>query len=170
MVPACHVNIKSTLDMKKLLLPLLLAIAVNAHSQDASNTDDHKIKAVINQFFDALEKKDSTLMKNATMTEGQIWRIYSDENPNRYDVRLFEDDIAKLGTLPPVKEIALDFEIKVHENIAVAWVPYEFWLKGEFSHCGIDVFTLFKVDDSWKIMSAAYSIERENCDKLKGER
>lgn len=155
--------------MKKLLLPLLLTLAFNAFSQDSEATDDQKIKKVINQFFESLEKKDSTLMKNITMTGGQVWRIHGDGSPDKFDMRLIKDDILKLHTLPPVKEIAIDFEIEVHNNIASAWVPYEFWVNNEFSHCGIDAFTLFKVNSSWKIVSVAYSIEKGNCDKLKGK-
>ncbi len=106
-------------------------------------------------------------MLNAAMPEGQIWRIDLIGNSDKIDNRLFKEDVSELAALPPVKEIALDYQIKIHNSIAYAWVPYEFYVNDKFSHCGIDVFTLFKVGDEWKIMSAAYSIEREDCQILK---
>lgn len=153
--------------MKKSLLLLLLTIAFNAYSQDSEITDEQQIKIVINQFFESLETRDSLLMRQTTMDEAQIWRRYSDENPVSVDLRYSKDDLPKMHTLPKVKEVALDFEITERSGIAVAWVPYEFWIEGKFSHCGIDVFTLFDMDGNWKIMSTAYTVEKENCDRLK---
>jgi hypothetical protein len=68
--------------------------------------------------------------------------------------------------LPDVKEIALDFDIRVHNGIAIAWVPYEFWVEGKFSHCGVDAFTFFEMNGNWKIITVAYTIEK-NCDGFK---
>ena len=101
------------------------------------------------------------------MAEGQIWRIYSNESPSRANMRFVEDDLKTFEGLPPLKEIALDFEININHDIAVAWVPYEFWLNDKFSHCGIDIFNLFKIDDAWKIISMAYSVQKDNCDELR---
>ena len=156
--------------MKKILTFILLALAFNGYSQDSTIDDEQQIKIVINQFFEALEKRDSVLLKNATMAEGQIWRIYANESPTRANMRFVEDDLQTLKDLPPLKEIALDFEINIHHNIAIAWVPYEFWLNNEFSHCGIDLFNLFNIDEAWKIISAAYSVQKDNCDELRAEK
>ena len=152
--------------MKKLLFLLLITLAFNAYSQNLEITDEQRIKRVINQFFESLETKDSLLMQQTTMKEAQIWRRYSDENPIRVDLRYSKDDLPKMHTLPKVKEVAQDFEIIQRNGIAIAWVPYEFWVEDKFSHCGIDVFTLFEIDGNWKIMNTAYTIEKENCENL----
>jgi len=149
--------------MKKSLLLLLLAL--NVYSQDSKINTKQQIKNVINHFFESLEMKDSLLMQKTTVKEAQIWRRYSDENPVRVDMRFSKDDLPKMHAYSNFKEVALDFEITEHNGIAIAWVPYEFWIEGEFSHCGIDVFTLFETDGNWKIMSAAYTIEKKNCDR-----
>jgi len=60
-------------------------------------------------------------------------------------------------------ETPLSYEIKIHQGLAMAWVPYEFHVNGKFSHCGVDVFTLIQTQDGWKIVSAAYTIEQEGC-------
>ena len=154
--------------MKKLLTLLFFSVAITANSQDAEIDNEQQIKLVINQFFEALENQDSLLLTNVKMPKSQIWRIYSSENPTKANMRFIEDDIETLKDLPPLKEIALDFDINIHENIAVAWVPYEFWLKNKFSHCGIDIFNLFNIDGEWKIVSAAYSVQKDNCNDLRG--
>ncbi|MFT4537176.1 MAG: hypothetical protein ACI9P5_004557 [Saprospiraceae bacterium] len=155
--------------MKESLLLLILLISCNGYSQDLKITNDQEIKSVVNQFFESLETRDTVLMRRTTSEKAQIWRRYSDENPIRFNMRFSKDDLSKMRTLPNVREVAQDFEITERNGIAVAWVPYGFWIKEEFSHCGIDVFTLFKIDGIWKIISIAYTIEKEHCDELMSE-
>lgn len=66
-----------------------------------------------------------------------------------------------------IQEKLLSSEINIHQNIAVAWVPYTLSLSGKFSHCGIDVFTFLKTLEGWKIVSTVYSVEPEGCADLK---
>ncbi|MCF1191987.1 nuclear transport factor 2 family protein [Mangrovimonas sp. AS39] len=149
--------------MKITYFILLLTFTLNGYSQDSEISDKQKIKTVINQFFKSLETRDTLLMKQTTMDEAQIWRRTNKE-PIEIDMRLSKDDLQKMPSYPNLKELPLSFEISVDKGIAVAWVPYKFWVEDEFSHCGIDVFTLFKIDGKWKIISAAYTIEIENCE------
>lgn len=152
--------------MKNLLLIPLLVLSFQGYGQQTENTDKQQIEAVVNQFFDALEKKDTLLLQSATMPKAQIWVRRTNKTPASATMRFVEDDIKRLNGGRPVKEIGLDFDINIHNGVAVAWVPYEFWVEGEFSHCGIDIFTLFEIEDVWKIVSIAYSIEKESCDQL----
>ncbi|WP_425234383.1 nuclear transport factor 2 family protein [Ulvibacterium sp.] len=152
--------------MEKTILFTVFAIALNAYSQGSETADKQKIKSVIQQFFESLETKDSVLMQETTMDEAQIWRRYNNKKPIEMDMRFSKDDLPKMYTLPDVKEEAVQFEISVGDGIAMAWVPYEFWIEDRFSHCGIDAFTLFEENGNWKIISVAYTIEKEKCTRL----
>ena len=46
-------------------------------------------------------------------------------------------------------------------NIASVWTPYDFYINGEFSHCGVDLFYLVKEED-WKIAHFGYTVT-ETC-------
>jgi hypothetical protein len=50
-------------------------------------------------------------------------------------------------------------EVRVHGAIATVWTPYDFWMDGKFSHCGIDAFDLIKGDDGWKIAGGVFTTE-----------
>ncbi|WP_422083800.1 nuclear transport factor 2 family protein [Ulvibacterium sp.] len=156
--------------MKKMVFSLALILAFSTYAQDAKVTDEQKIKHIIHQFFESLEKKDAVLMQETTMDDAQIWRRYNHKKPIEMDMRFSKDDLPKMHTLPDVKEVALDFEISVGNGIAMAWVPYEFWVGDTFSHCGVDAFTLFEVEGKWKIISAAYTVEKEKCKRLTEKR
>ena len=47
--------------------------------------------------------------------------------------------------------------------MAHVWAPYEFWYNGEFSHCGVNSFQLFKEEDTWKIIYLIDSRRKEDC-------
>ena len=46
-----------------------------------------------------------------------------------------------------------DAEVRVAGSLAMVWTPYDFYVGSEFSHCGIDVATLMRRDDGWKIIN-----------------
>ena len=58
-------------------------------------------------------------------------------------------------------------EIKIHEQIGMASVPEELSIIGKFSHCGVDVFALFKGNDGLRIVNIYYTIEPNGCAELK---
>jgi hypothetical protein len=54
-------------------------------------------------------------------------------------------------------------QVRVYKGIATLWAPYDFWLNGAFSHCGIDSFELAKTSEGWKLTSGIYTVERTGC-------
>jgi len=46
----------------------------------------------------------------------------------------------------------------VEGRIAMVWLPYDFYVNGAWSHCGIDVFTMVKQDTTWKIANLVYTL------------
>jgi hypothetical protein len=57
-------------------------------------------------------------------------------------------------------ERGFDARAEVAGELATVWMPYDFYINGEWSHCGVDLFTLVRVDDAWLISSLAYSVEQ----------
>lgn len=56
-----------------------------------------------------------------------------------------------------------DLEIRVDGDLAVAWMPYAFYLGDQFSHCGVDLFQLVRTADGWRIIELADTRRREGC-------
>lgn len=50
--------------------------------------------------------------------------------------------------------------ILVDHEVATAWVPYEFYLNGKFTHKGVDVFLLLKMGDEFKIQTLMYNMQK----------
>ena len=59
-----------------------------------------------------------------------------------------------------ILERGFDPTVMVSGPIAMVWYPYDLWGDGEWQHCGVDVFTLVKTGDGWRIASMAFSMEQ----------
>jgi hypothetical protein len=87
--------------------------------------------------------------------DGSLWRIRS---------RSLEDDAVTIAEdSDPLLERMWDPIAMVHGPLAMVWTPYDFWVAGEWSHCGVDIFTLVETDDGWKVSSISYTSEVADC-------
>lgn len=59
-----------------------------------------------------------------------------------------------------VVERGFEPEVMLSDLIAMVWLPYDLYVDGAWSHCGVDVFTLFRTPDGWRIATVLYSIEQ----------
>ncbi|MDO8993140.1 nuclear transport factor 2 family protein [Daejeonella sp.] len=150
--------------MNRFFLLILLLISINSFAQKKQNPEEKEILLKVQQFFDALEKQDTVLFKSILLTNGQVWAISEKENAAKYSMRQFSDFMKTLiNPARVIQERMLSSEVKIHNRIAMAWVPYTLNISGKFSHCGVDLFTMLKTIEGWKIATAAYTIEPEGC-------
>lgn len=49
----------------------------------------------------------------------------------------------------------------------MVWAPYEFWIDGRTSHCGIDVFSFIKVGEEWHVANSMWTVEPDACPELR---
>lgn len=148
--------------MKKLILLFLITFSIRSIAQETHNQDQKEVLQKVQQFFDALEKQDTVLFKSILLTNGQVWAISEKEKAAKYSMRQFSDFMKTLiNPARIIQERMLSSEIKIHNRIAMAWVPYTLDISGKFSHCGVDLFTMPKTNEGWKIATAAYTIEQD---------
>ena len=49
---------------------------------------------------------------------------------------------------------------RVQDRVAQVWVPYDLYRGKEWSHCGVDAFTLLKSEGRWRVASLVFTIEQ----------
>lgn len=153
--------------MNKIILVLLLLSCSTLRAQEPWAGDKKIITGIVNDFFKALEKKDTVLYASLVMRNAQIWVSRKTNDTLRTPMRSFADDIKQLpGFKETLYEKPISFQVNLHRNIATVWAPYTFHLGDKLSHCGIDVFTLLKTVQGWKIVSTVYSVEPDACAEL----
>lgn len=153
--------------MKKIFLLFFVAISLCGKAQSTLEKEEKAILEKVELFFQSLEKQDTALYRNLFMPEAQGWSVRVRNDSIIYRNWFNADRVKNLiNPSAIVKESKLSYEIKVHQQIAMAWVPYTLSVSGKFSHCGVDLFTFIKTDLGWKISSCSFTIEPNGCDAL----
>lgn len=156
--------------MKKILLLIFITFSLSSRAQRNYEADKKAIVEKVQLFFDALGKQDTALYKSVFMPEATGWAIRTKNDSNITSTWRTADRVKRLiNPASVVEEKLLTYEIKIHQNIAMAWVPYTLSIGGKFSHCGVDLFTLLKTDQGWKINTCSFTIEPDGCAAIKKE-
>lgn len=64
------------------------------------------------------------------------------------------------GVTVPMVERIWDPEVRVSGDLASVWAPYDFYVDGAFSHCGVNTIQLVRVAGGWRISAVSYTIAR----------
>ena len=57
--------------------------------------------------------------------------------------------------------------VLVRGSIALVWAPYEFWIDGKTSHCGVDAFSFIRVGEAWHVANSMWTVEPDACPELR---
>lgn len=153
--------------MKCLILLVSLLSTVSAFAQ--TSADEAAVRTTIKLMFDGMRKGDSTQIKNTFLPGASLQTIAKNKDG---DVAVRTDDIGKFAaSVVRYPAFSLDerlsgMEIKVDAELATAWTPYVFYLKEQKSHCGVNAFTLVKVNGNWKIQGIIDTRRKDNCPDL----
>ena len=146
---------------------IIFLVALMTTTIQAQN-EETQVKAAVDTFFEGFHKGDTTLMKSVIADKVLMQTAY--KNKEGKDI-LVTDEAGKLVEAianRPADHIwderLLDYIIQVDGNMAHAWTPYEFWFNGEFSHCGVNSFQLFKEVETWKIIYLIDTRRKSDCD------
>ena len=92
---------------------------------------------------------DSAVTFSAGMRNGQYQARFSSRAQQRATTT--ESRFTERGYRPTVL---------VSGPVAMVWLPYDFYIDGKWSHCGVDVFTLVKAGTGWRIATVVWSVEQ----------
>ncbi|MCR8559168.1 nuclear transport factor 2 family protein [Mucilaginibacter sp. BJC16-A38] len=150
--------------MKKLLPAIiLLMISISTFAQQSA-TDG--VKQSINTMFDAMRKGDSTLLKSVFAKEMVLQSVSTGKDGKSAISTDSANDFAKIIGTPHTgvyDERIVYGDIKIDGDLASVWAPYKFYLGDKFSHCGVDVFSLMKTANGWKIIYIVDTRRKDNC-------
>jgi hypothetical protein len=120
---------------------------------------------VVDRFMRAISTNDVTALASLTL-EGTTTTVEapSPEGGTRLTRRTLEPQRYAKGAF---REQYWDPVVHVRGRLAVVWTPYEFWLNGKTSHCGIDVFHMVRQDDGWRIAHIMWTVEHDACPALR---
>lgn len=148
---------------RKLLIvtPLLLSgLTIQAQP---THPEYPAVKRVIDQFFESINTGNGPLLASLEVEGAQVLNIREDVAGEYAFVERDWFAADSFGGDDQLTERYWDEQILISDHLAVFWAPYDFHTNGEFSHCGIDVLNLIKIEGQWKISHAMWTIQRPNC-------
>ena len=144
------------------LIVAALATSLQAIADEAA--DREAVINVIDSFFESMTARDAERMRTLMTPDGIIYGYRESEEGVqiiRPTHREYLEDLAN-GEGRPVERY-WDPQIMVSGRLATIWTPYDFHIDGQFSHCGINNFSMLKTDDGWVIAGVVFSIQTEDC-------
>jgi steroid delta-isomerase-like uncharacterized protein len=140
---------------------------VNARTVDAAERD--AILAVMDKAFAAVRSGLPEDWRAIELTEGTTlsFRPLIGGEPGELEMRISSNEEFIANEKPDgheyIERWTEEPTVLIRGPIAVVWGEYEFWIDGEFSHCGVDSADLVKIDGEWKIANFMWTVEKENC-------
>jgi len=152
----------STIKLAGCLSLLLVASQALA---DEKHPEYDAVMKVVGLFFEAVNTSDAAMMKQIALHDAMTYSVREQENgrwilrarPQTYDM-----DPANYGP-EKLMERYWDPTVLITDHIAVFWAPYDFYIDGEFSHCGTDAIDLVKVDGDWKLGNSSWTVQKTGC-------
>ncbi len=134
--------------------------AATPPSAEVPTNEEQAVMAPITAMFDAMSKRDAAAMKKPLLPGGGMV-LMRDGKPTQMTFDAFADLVGKPGKAQ-IEERIHDPLVRIDNDLAVVWAPFEFLVDGKVDHCGTDLFNLVRADGKWLIASVA-DTGRKDC-------
>ena len=140
----------------------LFFFSFNATAQ----TDEADIKQTIMKMFDGMRAGDSAMVHSAFADQVMMQHVTKNNIGETVVLAPNLKNFLKAVGTPHDKvwDEKIKFEtIQIDGDMASVWTPFKFYLGGEFSHCGVNAFKLYKSEDGWKIFHLVDTRRTTDC-------
>jgi hypothetical protein len=129
-------------------------------SLNAATPEEQAVLAPIQALFDGMAKRDAAAIKEPTLPGGTMV-LMRDGKPTQMTLEAFAERVGKPGTTQ-IQERIHDPLVRIDNDLAVVWAPFDFLVDGKVDHCGTDLFNLVRKDGRWLIAAVA-DTGRKDC-------
>ena len=151
--------------LKSFILYIILVLLLSLNFfciQPDSSKEKEVVITVAEDFLKALSSRDSSAAQQFLLPQGRFTSVRTDGTIRSQTHQEFLESIAVAANT--LLETMRNPKVIIKGDIAVVWADYDFYLNGEFSHCGVDVFNLLKTQEGWRISGLSYSVVKEGCE------
>jgi hypothetical protein len=140
--------------MRTLPWSSVLGLAVLVAPVHAAPTaEDQAVLAPLQAFLAGIQAYDKAAMLAQTLPDAMITRVSAGKTTQQTVRALVERFPASTGR--KLEERIHDPLIRIDEDLAVIWAPYEFLVDGKVDHCGVDLVEVVRRDGRWLIAGLA---------------
>ncbi|WP_209331576.1 nuclear transport factor 2 family protein [Lunatimonas salinarum] len=125
---------------------------------------ENEVRDLLQGFFVAMKKKDSATIRQAFHVDAVMQTVVQDGTVASLGTNDVSEFLKRVGTSEvELDERLLAYSIQVDGLLAHAWTPYEFYVDGKFSHCGVNSFQLIRAAEGWQITHVIDTRRKEGC-------
>jgi hypothetical protein len=135
-----------------------IAAGLLTPSMRAATTDEHSVFIPINAMFDGMAKRDASAIEAAALP-GATLVLMQYGTLEQITFADFAERVGK-GTTH-MEERIHDPLVRIDNDLAVVWAPFEFRIDGKLDHCGTDLFSLVHNNGKWLIGSLAATLRKD---------
>ncbi len=149
-----------------LVLFVCLTLHFASNAQQISPADSTAAVQPIVQLFEALKTSDTVKLSSCFTDAAMLQSISkSPAGQIKISTETLKDFTAVMATITPGDADERYQITRLHTDgtLATAWVPYHFYYKGNFSHCGTNSFQLINTGQGWKILSITDTRRKQSC-------
>ncbi len=132
-----------------------LGIALHAFASPtgAPNENEKAVLAPIDAMFRGMTARDAAAIQKPLLSGGSMV-LMRDGKPEQLTFPAFAELVSKPSP-HRIEERIHDPLIRIDNDLAVVWAPFEFLLDGKVDHCGTDLFNLVRQKGEWRIANIA---------------
>ena len=126
----------------------------------AATPEEQAVLAPVKAMFDGMAKRDAAAIKEPLLPGGTMV-LMRNGKPAQMTFEAFADRVGRPGTTQ-IEERIHDPLVRIDNDLAMVWAPFDFLIDGKVDHCGTDLFNLVRKDGKWLIASVA-DTGRKDC-------
>ena len=144
--------------------PLVLLAGMLMASPLPAQSPERAVVQTVQRTFDAMRTKDTAALRAVFDSSARIvGTSFRNGTPVARTVSV-DEFVAIIGKAKEeLVERIWDPEVRIDDNIATLWAPYDFHVGGKFSHCGVDAIQLVRTAVEWKIIHIVDTHRTDRC-------
>lgn len=138
----------------------LLALAALCCSATALAQNEAEVLAVADEALARISQDDSAGLAALMIPEAMIYvGVKGEDGSYSVRTRTYEDTRDR-PIESDLEERGWDPTVHVSGTIAIVWYPYDIYVDGAWSHCGVDIFNMIRTNDGWRIAVLQYNVQQ----------
>jgi hypothetical protein len=134
-----------------------LALSASALGAQSATEDRAAALAIADSALVRITRQDFAGLADLMLPEGRTFSARLQSGEVRYNSSTREEQRAATSR-GRITERGFGAQVSVSGALATVWMPYDLYIDGAWSHCGVDAFTMLKVAGRWQIATMAWSV------------
>jgi hypothetical protein len=127
---------------------------------------EDSVRAAVNMLFTAMKTANAIMLQQSFADSGVLQTIVKSPDGKvivrNESIKDFADFVSREQQGNADERITFG-SIKIDDDLASVWTPYQFYYKGKFSHCGVNSFQMVRVNGVWKIQYIIDTRRKTGC-------